>query len=85
MIIMDKLKSYGAAKREILLGVDTAIAVPSLSAVSTPIGQHANGSIACRDSHRAVMCSVFSRRKASLPNTSAPSGICCLHPRTVKR
>jgi transposase-like protein len=73
VIITDKLKSYGAAKREILPGVKIRI------------GRRVNASIACRGSNPPGMPRVFCRRMAPLPNTPDPDGIPCLHRTIAKR
>ena len=85
VIITDKLKSYGAAKREILPGVEHRQS------------RYLNNR--CENSHRptrqrehrmqgfksAGHAQRFLPPMAPLPNTSAPDGICCPRPRTAKR
>jgi hypothetical protein len=85
VLITDQLKSDGAAKREILPGVEHR--------------QSRDLNNRCEHSHRPtrqrerrmqgfkspVMPSAFCRRMAPSPNTSARDGICCQRPRTVKR
>ena len=85
VIITDKLKSYGAAKREILPGSNTARAAISITGAKTRIAPRANGSIACRGSSQRGMPSDSCRRMAPLPNTSAPGDICCPRRSTAKR
>ena len=84
-IITDKLKSYGAAKREILPGVNTVRAATSIIGARTRIGPHANGSVACRGLSQQGMRSDFCPRMDPWPNTSDPDGICCPRRRTAKR
>ena len=85
VIITDKLKSYGAAKREILPGVEHRQS------------RYLNNR--CENSHRPTrqreyrmqgftspgMPSGFCRHMAPLPNTFARDGICCQPPTIVKR
>jgi len=85
VVITDKLKSYGAAKREMLPGVEHRQS------------RYLNNR--CENSHRPtrqrerrmqgfkspVMHSVFCLLMDPSPNTSARDGICCQRPRTVKR
>ena len=85
VIITDKLKSYGAAKREICPGWNTARVAISTTAVRTRIGLHANASIACKGSSLRGMPSDFCRRMDPSPNTFARDGICCPRRRTAKR
>ena len=58
VIITDKLKSYGAAKREILPGVEHRQSAISITGVRTRIGRHASASVACRGLNQQVMPSV---------------------------
>jgi putative transposase len=85
VVITDQLKSYGAAKGEMLPGVEHR--------------QHRYLNNRCEQSHRPtrqrerrmqgskspVMSSGFWRPGASLPNISTRGVICCQRPRTVKR
>ncbi len=86
VIITDKLKSYGAAKREILPGVEhTGRVATSITGVRTRIDPRGSANIACKGLSRRVMRSAFCPRMAPLPNTSAPDGICCRRWRIEKR
>jgi putative transposase len=85
VIITDKLKSYGAAKREILPGVEHRQSAIATTAVSTRIAPHANAHIACKGFSRRDMPSTFCRRMDLSPNIFALDGICCLPPSTAKR
>ena len=70
VIITDKLKSYGAAKRELLPGWNIARVVISITGVRTRIGRRVSASVACRGSNPLVMPSAFCLRMALSPNTS---------------
>ena len=76
VIITDKLKSYGAAKREILPGWNTARVATSRTGVRTPIGQRVSASTTCRGSIPGA-CQRFCQRMAPLLNTFAHDDICC--------
>jgi hypothetical protein len=84
-IITDKLKSYGAAKREICPGSNTAKVAISTTAVRTRIAPHANASIVCRGLNRRVMPSGSWRPMVLLPNTSDHDGTCCQRRSTARR
>jgi DDE domain len=87
VIITDKLKSYGTARRSAssCLGWNTARVGISTTAVRTRIGPHASASIACKGSNPPGMPNDFCRRMDPLPNTSDRDGICCPRRRTAKR
>jgi putative transposase len=85
VIITDKLKSYGAAKREILPGVEHRQSATSITAVRIRIGRRANENIACRGSSRRVMRSASCLPMVQSPNTSDRDDICCLRLTTGKR
>ena len=85
VIITDKLKSYGAAKREILPAVEHRQSRSLNNRCETPIGPRANENIACKGSSRRDMPSAFCPRMVLLPNTFTLGGICCPHQRTEKR
>ena len=85
VIITDKLKSYGAAKREICPGWNTARVAISTTAVRTHIGRRVNGNIACKGSSWQDMPSDSCPRLVLLPNTFALGGVCCPRQRTAKR
>ena len=76
VIITDRLPSYGAAKREVMPGVEHARVATSITAVRTRIGRRGNASAACSDSNPPVMRSDFSRHMVPSRNTSDPGGIC---------
>jgi putative transposase len=73
VLITDKLKSYGAAKREILSGVEHRQS-RSLNnrGVSTRIVRRGSASIACRALRQRGMRGGFWRPMAPLPNTADP-------------
>jgi len=86
VIITDKLKSYGAAKREILPGVEhrqSRYLNNRCENSHRPL--HANASIACRGSSPQDMPNAFCRRMAPSPNTFALDGTSCRHRRIEKR
>ena len=83
VIITDKLKSYGAAKREILPGVEHR-----QSRSHQPLREFASPHTPTRISYAGVQvggaCPALSVREVLLPNTSDHDGICCLRPITVE-
>jgi putative transposase len=86
VIITDQLKSYGAAKREILPGVEHRQSLGiSITGVKTRIGRRVNASIGCRGSNLLAMPSGSCRRMVPLPNTSDPGGIGSPRRRIVMR
>jgi transposase-like protein len=85
VIITDKLKSYGAAKREILPGVEHRQSRYLNNRCETPIGPRSSASGACKGSSQRDMLSTFCLRMAPLPSTSHRDGICYPRRRTAKR
>jgi transposase-like protein len=70
VIITDKLKSYGAAKQEMLPGVEHCNTGTSTTVQRTPISRPGSGNGACRGSNPPDRRSGSSPRMVPLPNTS---------------
>ena len=85
VIITDKLKSYGAAKREILPGVEHRQSCYLNNRCEHSPLPHANGNIACRGLNRRDMPSAFCPRMVLLPNISALDATSCRGRRIGKR
>ena len=77
VIITDKPDSYGAAKREMLPGVNTANIDISTTARRTPTNPPASGSGACRGSSRQGTPNASSPRLVRSPTTFDRDGIAC--------
>jgi transposase-like protein len=85
VVITDKLKSYGAAKRAILAGVETDKADISITDVRTHTDRRASVSGTCSGSSQPATPSVFWLRMVPSANTSDPGDICCRRWGLVKR
>jgi transposase-like protein len=76
VIITDKLKSYGAAKRKILPGVEHRQSRFSITDVRTRTGPRESVSDACKASSHPIMPSVFCQHTDPSLNTSGPVATC---------
>ena len=85
VIITDKLKSYGAAKREILPEWNIASIAISTTVRRTPTSRPVSGSGACSGSNPQGTPSVSSPRMVPSPNISDRAGIGFPLPSIVKR
>ena len=85
VLITDKLKSYAAAKREVMPGWSIGRVAISTTGVRTRIGRRVSVNDACSGSSPPVMPSGSCQRTASSPNTSDPGGICCQRRCTAMR
>ena len=85
VIITDKLKSYGAAKREILPGVEHWQSHYLNNRCEHSHRPTRQRDIACRGVNQRVMPSVFCLPTAPLLNIFDRDGICYQRPTLVKR
>ena len=85
VLITDKLKSYAAAKREVMPGWSIGRVVISTTGVRTRIDRLVSVNDACNGSSPPAMPSVFCLRIDLSPNTFDRDGIYCQHRRTATR
>ena len=85
VIITDKLKSYGAAKREILPGWNTVRVATSITGVRTPIGPRGSASVACKGSSAGHAWRFLSAYGPIAQHSDPRDGIGCPRRRTIER
>ena len=85
VIITDKLKSYGAAKRELLPGVEHRQSRYLNNRCENSHRPTRQAHIACKGSNLPGMLSVFCPRMDLLPGISDHDGICCQRWSTARR